>query len=124
MSTLLADVVLVAHFAFVTFVVGGLALIWLGAALGWPWVRGFGFRASHLAAILFVAAEALLGVMCPLTEWEDALRGRESEAGFIARWVHRVMFYTAPEWVFTLIYVSFAAIVAATYWLVPPRRRR
>ena len=35
--TLLADIVLVTHFLFVTFVVGGLAVIWVGAALNWTW---------------------------------------------------------------------------------------
>lgn len=124
MSELAADAVLVVHFAFITFVVGGLGAIWLGAALGWNWVRNPLFRAAHLAAILFVAAEALLGVMCPLTVWEDALRGRGSDMGFIARWIRSVMFYELPPWVFTAAYVSFAAVVAITFWLVPPRRRR
>jgi hypothetical protein len=36
--------------------------------------------------------------------------------------VHRVMFYSAPEWVFTVLYVGFALAVAATFWLIPPRR--
>lgn len=122
MNALAADVILVVHFAFVAFVVGGLAIIWAGAALGWPWVRNLGFRLSHLAAIAFVAGEALFGMMCPLTVWEDALRGRTMEESFVARWLHRVMFYSLPEWVFTLAYVAFAAVVALTYWLVPPRR--
>jgi hypothetical protein len=122
LNQLLADVVLVVHFAFVAFVVGGLAAIWLGAALGWRWVRNRTFRLAHLAAICFVAAEALFGVMCPLTVWEDALRGRSSEMGFIARWIRGVMFYELPMWVFTLAYVAFAAIVALTFWLVPPGR--
>jgi len=120
----LADAVLVAHFAFVLFVVGGFVAIWLGRALQWRWVRNWGFRIAHLAAILFVAAEALLGVMCPLTLWEDALRGRHSEIGFIARWIRSVMFYELPLWVFTLAYVAFAALVLLTFWLVPPTRRR
>lgn len=123
MAHLLADLVLVVHFAFVAFVVGGLAAIWIGAAAGWRWVRNFRFRVAHLAAILFVAAEALLGVMCPLTVWEDALRGRESEAGFIARWIHGVMFYQLPGWVFTVAYIGFALVVALTFWIVPPRWR-
>ena len=121
---LLADIVLVVHFAFVAFVVGGLAAIWVGAAAGWLWVRNFAFRIAHLAATVFVAAEALLGVMCPLTVWEDALRGRHSESGFIARWIHGVMFYQLPPWVFTTAYLLFAAVVALTYWFVPPARRR
>ena len=123
MSQLAADAVLFVHFAFILFVIGGLAAIWLGAALGWAWVRGMRFRLAHLAAIAFVAAEALLGVMCPLTVWEDALRGRASDIGLIARWVRSVMFYELPAWVFTTAYVAFAVVVALTFWLVPPRRR-
>jgi Protein of Unknown function (DUF2784) len=120
----LADIVLFVHFAFVAFVVGGLAAIWLGAAFRWRWIRNFNFRVVHLAAIAFVAAEALLGVMCPLTIWEDNLRGRASDMSFIARFIRGVMFYELPPWVFTVAYVAFAAIVALTLWLIPPRRRR
>lgn len=120
---LLADAILVVHFAFVAFVVGGFGTIWIGAARGWRWIRNVRFRIAHLAAIGFVAAEALLGVMCPLTVWEDALRGRASDAGFIARWIHAVMFYELPPWVFTAAYVAFALVVALTFWLVPPLRR-
>jgi polyferredoxin len=132
MHTFVADIVLAIHFAFVLFVVGGLALIWIGYAAGWAWVRNVWFRAAHLAAIVFVAGEALLGFMCPLTILEDALRstagasvgGGAEDKSFIARWVHRVMFYTAPEWVFTTLYVAFALLVAATFWLIPPQRKR
>ena len=132
MQTFAADCILILHFAFVLFVVGGLALIWMGYAAGWRWVRNLWFRAAHLAAIVFVAGEALLGVACPLTLWEDALRhatgsatgGTHEEKSFIARWVHRLMFYTAPEGVFTALYIAFALAVAATFWFIPPRRKR
>src|SRR5687768_9101735 len=97
--TLLADAVLVIHFGFVAFVVGGFAAVWAGGAVGWRWIRNLRFRIAHLAAILFVAAEALLGVMCPLTVWEDALRGNRSDLGFIARGIRAVMFYEVPPWV-------------------------
>ena len=125
MSGLAADLILVIHFAFVLFVVGGLAFIWIAHAAGWPAARNLRFRVLHLAAIVFVAGEALLGFACPLTLWEDALRGGGStnEKSFIARWVHYVMFYTAPEWVFTTLYVAFALVVAATFWFIPPQRR-
>lgn len=123
MHPLLADALLVLHFAFVLFVVASVPLIWVGAAAGWSWVRHRGYRIAHLAAIGFVAAEALLGVMCPLTVWEDALRGVREERSFVARWVHYVMYYDFPEQVFAIAYVVFALVVAATYWLVPPRRR-
>jgi len=120
----LADLILIAHFVYVLFVVGGLALIWIGAAASWHWVRNWWFRIAHLGAIFLVAAEALLGMVCPLTEWEDALRGAPTETSFVARWLHRVLFYSFPEWVFTIAYVLFALAVAVTFWLVPPQRRR
>jgi hypothetical protein len=120
--TLLADIVLAVHFVFVLFVVAGLFLIWLGKALGWRWVQNFWFRALHLAAIVFVAAEAIVGVTCPLTLWEDSLRGGGDGTSFIGRWLSRLLYYTFPEWVFTVAYVAFALLVAMTYWFIPPRR--
>jgi hypothetical protein len=119
----LADLVLIAHFTFVLFIVGGLAIVWIGAAAGWQWVRNFWFRVAHLAAIVFVACEALAGVWCPLTIWEDALRGVHAEKSFVARWIHRVLFYDLPGWMFTIAYVVFAFIVAATWWWIRPNKR-
>ncbi|MBI4195145.1 MAG: DUF2784 domain-containing protein [Betaproteobacteria bacterium] len=124
MDSLLADVVLIVHFAFVSFVVGGLAAIWIGAGLGWTWARNFWFRVAHLAAIVFVAGEALVGAWCPLTVWEAQLRGAAADKGFIAQWIHRVLFYDFPEWVFTAAYVLFALVVAACWWFVPPERAK
>jgi hypothetical protein len=123
MSSLLADIVLVVHFAFVLFVVGGLAAIWIGAAAGWDWARNFWFRAAHLAAIVFVACEALIGIWCPLTVWEARLRGTEADKSFVAQWIHRVLFYDFPGWVFTTAYVAFALAVAATWWWIRPKKR-
>ena len=120
MRSLLADLILVAHFAFVLFVVGGLGVIWAGAMRGWDWVRDLRFRLAHLAAIVFVAGESLAGAWCPLTVWEDALRGRAEDKSFIARWIHRAMFYDFPERVFTIAYCAFAAAVIATWWWIRP----
>ena len=118
----LADLILVVHFCFVLFVVGGLFLIWLGAAQGWRWVRNFWFRIAHLAAILFVAGESVAGMVCPLTVWEDALRGRGHESGFIQRWVGRLLYYDFPEWVFITVYLLFALAVVITFIRVRPKR--
>jgi hypothetical protein len=120
---LAADVLLVVHFAIATFIVGGLIVVWIGAPLRWPWVRDPFFRYLHLAAILFVAAEALLGIACPLTVWEDMLRGNVQPESFVGRWVHSLLYYRAPEWVFTLAYLAWTAATLATLVLVPPRRR-
>lgn len=124
MRLLLADLILVVHFAFVLFVVAGLPLVWIGAARGWRWVHNRGLRIAHLAAILVVSAEAAAGIWCPLTLWEDALRGSGSERSFVARWIHAVLFYDLPPWVFTVAYLLYALLVALTWWRVPPLPRR
>ena len=123
MNAVLADAVLIAHFAFVLFVTGGLVLIWIGAAAGWRWVRNPWFRYLHLAAIAFVAVEALLGIACPLTEWEDTLRGGARPESFVGRWVQALLYYRLPEWVFTVLYAAWAIATLVTLRLVPPRRK-
>ena len=122
MRVLLADAILIVHFLFVLFVTGTLLLTWIGAWRDWRWIRNLTLRIAHVIAIVFVACEALLGMVCPLTEWEDRLRGAAGDKSFIARWVHHVMYFSAPEWVFTVIYVAFALVVAATFWFIPPQR--
>ena len=121
---MLADAILVLHFLIVAFIVGGLVLVWVGALAGWAWIRNRWFRYLHVAAIAFVAAEALLGVACPLTVWEDLLRGGARPESFVGRWVQRLLYYNAPDWVFTTIYALWAAASVATLWLVPPKRRQ
>jgi len=117
---MLAGLVLAVHFAIVIFITAGLPLIWIGSALGWPWIRIRWLRALHLGAIGLVALESLAGIACPLTVWEAALRLRQSPGGFIQQWVARVMYYDFPGWLFTLAYTIFATAVAVTWWLVPP----
>ena len=111
---MLADALLVVHFLIVVFIVGGLLLTWLGAFLGWAWIGNPAFRYLHLAAIVFVAAEALLGYACPLTIWEDLLRGGARPESFIGRWVYRLLYYNAPEWLFTALYAAWAAATVVT----------
>ncbi|HYG56220.1 MAG TPA: DUF2784 domain-containing protein [Burkholderiales bacterium] len=120
---MLADAILVVHFLIAAFIVGGLLVTWVGAARGWRWVRNPWFRYAHLGAIVFVAGEALLGIACPLTVWEDLLRGGVRPESFVGRWVRRFLYYEVPQSVFTVIYVAWAAATALTLWLVPPRRR-
>ena len=121
---MLADLILAVHFAFVLFVVGGFASILAGSPLAWGWIRNRAFRIAHLAAIGFVAAESLLGMACPLTLWEDALRrGQPGARSFVGRWITRLLYYDFSEWVFAAAYFLFAAAVALAWFLVPPRRQ-
>jgi hypothetical protein len=121
---MLADVVVASHLLIVLFILLGVPLVYLGAALHWPWVRSRRWRMLHLGAILLVAAESLLGITCPLTVWEDAVRGRRTAGGFIERWIDQLIFYDAPAWVFTMAYMAFAALVLVAWFVVPPIRQR
>jgi polyferredoxin len=121
---LLADALVVLHFLIVAFIAGGLVVVWIGAALGWGWVRNPWFRYLHLGAIAYVAGEALLGVVCPLTVWEDLLRGGARSESFVGRWVRYFLYYEAPEWVFTTAYVAWTLATLLTLRLVPPRISR
>jgi polyferredoxin len=120
---LAADALLVLHFAIAAFIVGGLILVWIGAAAGWAWVRNPWFRYAHFGAIVFVAGEAVLGYACPLTIWEDLLRGGARPESFIGRWVFRLLYYRAPEWVFTAAYAAWAGATILTLIFLPPRKR-
>jgi hypothetical protein len=123
-----ADLVLIFHAAYVAFVVLGLVAIIVGWTRGWRWVRNVWFRRLHLVSIGLVLAESVLGVACPLTVIENSLRLLAGEQGyptdFVAYWMHQLIFYDWPPWVFFLLYAGFTALVAATYWLVPPEPRR
>ena len=124
----LANAVLLAHVSIVVFVIGGLALIIVGNLRGWHWVNALWFRALHLCAILVVVAEALFGVVCPLTSLEMWLRTQGGETtyagGFIEHWLQSFLYYEAPPWVFTVTYSVFALLVAVTWWYFPPRHKR
>lgn len=124
MKLLLADFILVAHFAFVLFVILSPPLIWIGAAAHWRWIRNRPFRIAHLAAILFVSIEAAAGIWCPLTLWEDALRGTTPDKSFVARRVHALLFYDLPAWMFAAAYFAFAVLVALAWWRIPPAGNR
>lgn len=122
---MLADIILIVHFLYVSFVIGGLLAVWIGVFFHWQWIRNFWFRILHLIAIVFVALESVFGVVCPLTKWENELRsssGGGYETSFMQHWIHKILFYHAPEYVFTIIYILFALLVLGSLIVVKPRR--
>lgn len=127
-ARILADAIVVFHLAYVAFIVLGLAAILAGVVFRWSWVRNPVFRLIHLTMIGIVVGEALAGVPCPLTVWEKQLRLQAGQAAypgdFLGYWAHRLIFYRAEPWVFTVIYITFGAAVLAAFLLAPPRRRR
>ena len=124
----LADFVVVAHALYVSFVVFGLVAILAGICFRWQWVRNFWFRMIHLTMIAIVVFEALFGVVCPLTtlehHWRRLAGETVQESSFMGRVAHDLLFYEAPQHVFTIAYCVFGTVVLATFILAPPQWRR
>jgi len=123
--TLLADLIVIVHLFYVLFAVGGEAAILAGAPFRWTFIRQPLFRIAHLAAVGLVAAEAALGVACPLTEWEYNLRqlaGQtvEYNISFMARLARLIVFHDLPPRFFTVLHVGFGVLVVLTVVLIPP----
>lgn len=126
--TVLANAVLITHVAFVAFVVLTVPCIIVGGLLGWRWVRNYWLRICHLVSIFIVVAQAWAGELCPLTTFEMWLRERAAGAtyagSFIEHWLHDLLYWAFPSWVFTLAYSLFALLIVLTWYLVPPVRKR
>jgi hypothetical protein len=123
-----ADLVAIVHAAYIAFVVLGFISIIVGLAMDWRWVCNLYFRVVHLAAILLVCLEALIGMPCPLTILEDRLRVLGADepypGSFVGYLVDKVIFYHFPQWLFMAAYLSFGALVLLTFVLAPPRVER
>ncbi len=121
---LAADAILIAHVVFVGFVVLGLTAIYLGLLLRWSWVRNTWFRVLHLTGIGIVVLQSWLGVICPLTNWEMALRekaGAQTYSGsLIQHWLQSILYYSAPEWVFIVCYTIFGSFALGSWFIVRP----
>ena len=123
----LADLILIAHSLLVLFIVLGLVAIIIGKLVQWAWVYNLWFRVAHLAAISVVMLQSWLGVLCPLTTWEMALRSKANtvtyEGSFISYWLKKMIYFDAPSWVFILSYTLFAiAVITAWFWVRPYRK--
>jgi hypothetical protein len=78
--------------------------------------------------IVVVAWEALAGITCPLTRWEEELRSLSGQPitgeSFVGRLLHNLIFLDCPPWLLNGLHVGFALLVLATFLLVPPRPLR
>lgn len=126
--TLLADLVVAFHLAWVLFVIVGQVAIVVGWLLRWAWVRNARFRWLHLGCMAIVFVEAIFGWICPLTTLERWLRDRGGQASdadisFVGRLVRDVLFYDVPQEHLNKLYLAFGALVFLSFWKIPIRRR-
>ncbi len=114
---LAADAMMTAHFMYIVFVVVGgfvaLRLRWM------PWL--------HVPAVAWAVYVQFAGRFCPLTVWEQRLRGLAGEAGYQGGFIdHYLMpvIYPADMTVGTHLVLGAAVIVinAVAYgWLIVRR---
>jgi hypothetical protein len=128
LAVCLADIIALIHLGYVILVILGFALIVAGVIFKWQWIRNPWFRVLHLAAIIAVAIEAIVGVSCPFTVLEFRLRypsgSVQERSSFIGNFIDSVLFYEAPAWLFTIVYSGFAVLVAVTFIIAPPKRKK
>ena len=123
---MLAEMILVTHFAFVAFVLLGIILTVCGGFRDWPWVRNPWFRALHMTVILVVVVQVWLGVVCPFTTLEMNLRALAGQATyegtFVAHWLHKIVYLRQLPPTFFIASYTVLGLVAVTSWVaIRPR---
>jgi len=89
---ILADLILVVHFAIIAFNVAGLIIIPIGAVAGWRIVRIAWLRLLHLGVLAVVAGQAIAGRACFLTIWQNDLAGHSQAADpLIMTWINHLI---------------------------------
>jgi hypothetical protein len=114
----LADALVVFHLAFIVFVVaGGLLVLW---RRGWALL--------HLAALGWGLWTEFTGTLCPLTPWEQALRGESGASyagGFVDHYIVPLVYPPGLTAAMQLgLGVGLLALNGAIYAIAIRRRRR
>jgi len=121
--TLLADLVLLAHFAITVFLVVGMLLIPLGAHWHWSWVRARRMRQIHAGLMALIAIEAVFHITCPLTVLEALLRHAAAPKSFWADQISKILYWDLPLEFFTTLYVCCVIWILYLWKSVPPRNK-
>jgi len=101
-SRLLADALVVAHLAFIAFVIAGGLLV----------LRRRGWAALHLPAVAWGVFTELTGTVCPLTPWENTLRQDAGGAGYAGGFIeHYVVPLIYPEALTPRLQVALGLVV-------------
>jgi hypothetical protein len=125
--SLLADLVVAIHIAYVAYIIVGVMLILVGLSRKWGWVRNPWFRLTHFAAILIVVLELIFKTTCPLTVLEYKFRSLAGQPVTEVTFVERLTYYILSGWLpgslTNSVYIIVGVVVALTFVLAPPRWR-
>jgi Protein of Unknown function (DUF2784) len=118
--SLLADALVVVHFAFTAFVIFGGFLAWR-----WRWIA-----AAHLPALVWGCWVEVSHSICPLTPLENQLRELGGEAGytggFLAHYLVRVLYPPGLTWHIQWVLAGLLLLINALAYggLIARRRAR
>lgn len=134
---ILADFVVVVHFAWILFMLWGFVLtvrssicvyILPAAKNKWPtffdrWI----FRTTHLAGIIYVAILTILGKYCPLTTLENALRRQYDTqltypGSFVVHYIERIVYPEANFLIFIIPTITIAVFTILMFIIKPPAK--
>lgn len=117
----LADLLMILHFLWVAFMILGLplGLFFRSPALRW----------THFIGMSVTAFFAISGFFCPLTVWEEELRGRAvpgfgSSGSFLANHLSAVLYPAVEAWVTRAASAIWGGITLLAMVLLPPGLRR
>ena len=135
---LLADIIVIIHLLFVIFMVVGFLLtltavigVYVFQKGGW-FARFFDwkiFRWAHLCGIAFVGALTILGMYCPLTNLENALRRRAQDpaqysGSFIVHYLEKLLYPNIAPIILTIATIFIAVFTVLTFILRSPARKK
>ncbi|MBU4376224.1 MAG: DUF2784 domain-containing protein [Candidatus Omnitrophica bacterium] len=123
---ILADVIVVTHFAWILFMLVGFILtlrgfFWKGFFDRWL------FRTLHLFGIAYVSLLSLMGEYCPLTIWENALRakygpGLTYKGSFIIHYVEKLVYPDVNPLIIQIPTTFIAVFTIAVFIFKPPAK--
>jgi Protein of Unknown function (DUF2784) len=110
----IADLVLLAHLAY-------LAFLPTGGFLAWRWPK---VLPVHVVAVLVGLVSITVGFDCPLTSWEQSLRRRGGRHAYTDGFVeHYLTGHVYPHGYAWLVQVVFALCIVVSYVGLALRRR-
>lgn len=121
----LADALVALHFLWILFMLAGFFLTLYGIFFKKNILNWFWFRTIHLVGIIYVGTLSIIGQLCPLTIWENALRskvnpGKIYSGSFIIHYAEQLVYPDVDPVLLQIATVSLGAFTLLAYLVSPP----